>query len=319
MVLEEILTIYDPIDTPKIARAFKEAGMPARVTQTVTLKRLVSAKGAIKDIKTLLREEIARLRKLAEEFRGEGDTEEDEPLELYDPYLDVTERIAKTIAEFMERFPPGDVIPKASIEEWMNPSGRPASEAPPPGDKSATFYKFMALATLGENGLIEVGDEGMVVKQYVDPEDVVLTLPGGLTEDVAPDVFAEHGIQAEVTIVAVPECRLEFGPRVILGADLDKVDEIADALDIDEDAYISFREGISLKQIVVARTMEILEEGRTLTPLEVAEALESSAVGSTKEGWSIALDLTPGFVNGLLNDLRKIGLVRKKGAGFRVI
>lgn len=31
------------------------------------------------------------------------------------------------------------------------------------------------------------------------------------------------------------------------------------------------------------------------------------------------MDLTPGFVNGLLNDLRKIGLVRKKGAGFRVI
>ncbi|MGB4051399.1 MAG: hypothetical protein WBK56_04025 [Methanoculleus sp.] len=279
MVLEEILTIYDPIDTPKIARAFKEAGMPARVTQTVTLKRLVSAKGAIKDIKTLLREEIARLRKLAEEFRGEGDTEEDEPLELYDPYLDVTERIAKTIAEFMERFPPGDVIPKASIEEWMNPSGRPASGAPPPGDKSATFYKFMALATLGENGLIEVGDEGMVVKQYVDPEDVVLTLPGGLTEDVAPDVFAEHGIQAEVTIVAVPECRLEFGPRVILGADLDKVDEIADALDIDEDAYISFREGISLKQIVVAKTMEILEEGRTLTPPEVGRRSRAALWG----------------------------------------
>jgi hypothetical protein len=37
MALEEILTIYDPIDTPKIARAFKEAGMPARVTQTVTV------------------------------------------------------------------------------------------------------------------------------------------------------------------------------------------------------------------------------------------------------------------------------------------
>ena len=266
---------YDPIDTPKIARAFKEAGMPARVTQTVTLKRWSQKERS--DIKTLLREEIARLRKLAEEFRGEGDTEEDEPLELYDPYLDVTERIAETIAEFMERFPPGDVIPKASIEEWMNPSGRPASGAPPPGDKSATFYKFMALATLGENGLIEVGDEGMVVKQYVDPEDVVLTLPGGLTEDVAPDVFAEHGIQAEVTIVAVPECRLGWS-RVILEQILTKSMKLPTPWTSTR-MRISFR-GHLLKQIVVARTMEILEEGGTLTPLEVAEALESSAVGS---------------------------------------
>jgi len=42
-------------------------------------------------------------------------------------------------------------------------------------------------------------------------------------------------------------------------------------------------------------------------------------VGGTEDGWEIMLDLTPEFVKGLLNDLRKIGLVRKKGAGFRSI
>ena len=42
-------------------------------------------------------------------------------------------------------------------------------------------------------------------------------------------------------------------------------------------------------------------------------------MGDTEDGWEIVLDLTPEFVKGLITDLRKIGLVRKKGGGFRSV
>ncbi|MGB4758178.1 MAG: hypothetical protein WBH15_09930, partial [Candidatus Methanoculleus thermohydrogenotrophicum] len=117
----------------------------------------------------------------------------------------------------------------------------------------------------------------------------------------------------------VPEHRLEFGPEAVLGADLEGIDELIDGLEIDEDEYMMFRQDVSLKQIVTTRTLEILEERGTLTPAEVAEALGSSAVADTEEGWSIVLNLTPEFVKGLLTDLKKIGLVRKKSGGFRAV
>jgi hypothetical protein len=314
MVLEETLIIRGPIDVPEVTRAFREAGMPARITQTVALEGLVSAKGTIRDLKALLKEGVSRI----EEGEDTG------PGGVHDPFLDVVERIAEVLAEFMERYQPGDVIPMADIKEWMAPSAGAAPEEEPaeavlPDVESSMLYRFMAITALDENGLIETGAEGAVVQGHMEPEDVVLTLPGGVVEDIEPEVLKEHGILTEMTVTAVPEYRLEFGPEAVLGADLDKVDELADDLEIDEDEYISFREGVSLKQVVTARTIEVLDERGTLAPAEVAEALGSSAVGGTEDGWEIVLDLTPEFVKGLLTDLRKIGLVRKKGAGFRSI
>ena len=67
MVLEETLIIRGPIDVPEVTRAFREAGMPARITQTVALEGLVSAKGTIRDVKALLKEEASRIEELTEE------------------------------------------------------------------------------------------------------------------------------------------------------------------------------------------------------------------------------------------------------------
>ncbi|HQL58779.1 MAG TPA: hypothetical protein PLB71_02495, partial [Methanoculleus sp.] len=67
MVLEEMIIIRGLIDGPEIARAFREAGMPTRITQTVTLDGRVAAKGTIGDIRALLKGEIARIEKLRKE------------------------------------------------------------------------------------------------------------------------------------------------------------------------------------------------------------------------------------------------------------
>jgi len=62
MVLEETLIICGQFDLPEVTRAFKEADIQVRTTQTIALESLVSAKGAIKDIRTLLEDEIERMR-----------------------------------------------------------------------------------------------------------------------------------------------------------------------------------------------------------------------------------------------------------------
>lgn len=327
MVLEEMLIIRDPIDAPGIARAFREAGMPARITQTAVLEGLVAAKGRIGDVKALLREEISRIEKLREEFMIEESDLEDEdtgPGPLYDPFLDMVEGIAGDIAEFMEKHQPGDVVPMDDLKEWMAQSAgvAPEEEPPevaPPNARGSLLHKLMAFATLGENGLIKAEDEKVVVQGHMNLEDIVITLPGDAVEDIDPNVLKEHNVLMEMTVAPVPECLLEFGPEAILEGDLDRIDEIAGDLEIDEEEYESFRAGVSLKRVAIGRTLEILEERGTLTPVEVAEALGSSAVESAGEGWKIVLELTPEFVKGLLNDLKKVGLVRRKGEKFRAI
>ena len=337
MVLEEMIIIRGPIDGPEIARAFREAGMPTRITQTVTLDGRVAAKGTIGDIRALLKGEIARIEKLRKEFLADEEGEEfDAPEDeedaddwedeyfdtghLYDPYLDMTECIAEDIARFMEKYRPGDVISMADLKEWM----APLADVAPGEERSdalakSILYKMTALSMLDKNGLIEIVGETVTVKGHMDPEDVIITIPGEAAEEIIPETLKEHNVTMAVTVTPVPEHLLIFGPEAIIDGDLDTIDEIIDDLGIDEEEYISFRAGVSMKRAVIARTLEILEERGTLTPEEALETLNGTPLEGTEEAYSISLELTSEFVKGLLNDLKKVGLVRKKGEKFRAI
>ena len=64
---------------------------------------------------------------------------------------------------------------------------------------------------------------------------------------------------------------------------------------------------------------EILKDRGTLTPEEVARILKESVVEDPNRVWTISLNLSTEFVKGVLDDLRKIGLLSKKGTGFRAV
>ncbi len=328
MVLDEILIVRGRADGdgPEIARTFREAGMPVRITSTSVLEGHVALKGKINSVKALLKEEILRIEKFNEEFdTAEGeefDTAEDEdaePRQVYNSFLDVVEWIEEDIAEFMERYQPGDVIQAGDLKGWMAPDAVAAGEGERQEILESALHRVMAFTMLCENDLIETDGEKVIVKGHMNPEEIIITIPGAFAGDIDPDDLKEHEVLLEMSVVSMPEYLLEFGPEAILEGDLDKVEEIADDLEIDEEAYMSFRSGISLKRVVVGRTLEILEERGALAPAEVAEALLGGSIENIEDGYEIALALTPEFVKGLLNDLKKVGLVRKKGEKFRTI
>lgn len=328
MVLEETLVIHNPIDTSEVARAFKEAGMPTRITQTAALRSTASIRGMVRSIKALLEEEIAQSEALAEKI-GIDDEEDIELREIYDTTLSVVEGVVGVITEFMEKYPAGTFVPIDEFKEWMSPfAALPQDEEDEEEEEldedtlqqdalDPMVYRFMSFITLDENDMIDLGEEGVTVKQHVDPDDLILALPGDAMGDIGREAMNEHDITMEVVIASVPEYRLEFTPEAVFFAEMDRIDELIDELEIDEDEYLPFRESAYLKQIAATKIIDIIEEHGTMTPAEVVEALESNAIGGAESGLEIMLRFPIEFVKGLLNDLKKIGLVRKKGLGFR--
>ena len=351
MVLDEILIIHGHIDGdgPEIARIFREAGMPVRITTTSVMEEHVSLKGRISNIKALLKEEISRIEEFNREFvideddeefgtdedDGEFGTDEDdeefgtdeddeefeddedaEPEQVYKLFLGMVERIEADIAEFMEKYQPGDVVLIDDLKGWMAPDAEREGKQK---ILESALHKIMALTMLNENGLIETDGERVTVKGHMDLADMIIALPGAFADDIDPEDLKEHSVLMEMTIIPVPEYLLEFGPEAIIEGDLDAVEEIAEDLEIDEEAYMSFRSGVSLKKVVIGRTLEIIEEHGPLAPAEVTKILRGSAIEDTTDGYKIMLDLAPEFVRALLNDLKKVGLVRKKGEKFRSI
>lgn len=318
MALEETFIIRGPIDTLEVTRTFKEAGMPARITPTVALRSQFSVEGSVRDIKALLEEEIDLSEKLAEKT-GIEDDEDTELRRIYGICLDVVEGLAETMGEFMEKNQPGTFLPMNEFKGWMGPPPGTVKDTDEPESLiDPLMYSILALTALDDNDVIDVGEGGVTVKQHLDPGSLIISLPGGLVGDIGNEARKEHGIVTKMAVIPASGYRLEFAPDVIAQTNVDELDELFDGLDIDEDVYLAFRESVYLKQIAISKIMEVIEEHGTLTPAEVLEAIEKVAIGSTEGGMEVTLDLTLEFVKDLLNDLKKMGLVRKKGMGFRM-
>jgi len=226
--------------------------------------------------------------------------------------LEIVEKVAGIIAGIMERYKPGDPLPGTGFAGMGWETGRQT----PWKDE---MQWFIAISTLKGNGLAREEDGRVILRKRADPESLVMALPEDIIEGIDPEILKDRGITANMTVSSVPEYRLVFEPEAILEADLENIDDLAVQLDLDPDTYAAFREAVFLKQLVAARVQEIIEERGTLTPEEVAEILKKSVVEDPDGIWTISLNLSVEFVKGVLEDLRKIGLLSKKGTGFRAV
>jgi len=299
MTLEETLRIRGDRDLPRILEAFKEAGMPAQVREVTTvLEERTVVRGTIGDIKSLLKERVAQIAE-----------EEDDAGNMQMINLEIVERVAGIIAGIMEQYQPGDTLP------WTGFPGMSGGTVQPSPWKDEMQW-FIAISTLKGNGLAREENGKMILQMRADPDSLVMALPEDIIEDVDTKALKDHGITANMTVSSVPEYLLLFGPAAILKGDLEEIDSLAPELDLDPGSYAAFREGVFMKQLIAARVLETIEIHGTLTPGEVVDILKDNAVKDPDGIWTILLDLSPEFMNDLLDDLRKIGLLRKKGAGF---
>jgi hypothetical protein len=302
MTLEEALRVRGDRDLPSIRAAFKEAGMPAQVRDVATiLDEMIFVMGTIGCIKSLLKERLAQL-----------EEEDEDTGSLQTTNLEIVEKVAGIIAGIMERYKPGDPLPGTGFAGMSWETGRQT----PWKDE---MQWFIAISTLKGNGLAREEDGRVILRKRADPESLVMALPEDIIEGIDPEILKDRGITANMTVSSVPEYRLVFEPEAILEADLENIDDLAVRLDLDPDTYAAFREAVFLKQLVAARVQEIIEERGTLTPEEVAEILKKSVVEDPDGIWTISLNLSTEFVKGVLEDLRKIGLLSKKGTGFRAV
>jgi hypothetical protein len=70
--------------------------------------------------------------------------------------------------------------------------------------------------------------------------------------------------------------------------------------------------------MVVSRVIDILKERGTVPAEEIFTVLQSDVFEISGKIEEITLDLDLDFVKGLLDDMRRIGVIRRKGAGYRL-
>ena len=82
--------------------------------------------------------------------------------------------------------------------------------------------------------------------------------------------------------------------------------------------YNAFRDSVYAKWTVASRVMALLKGRGTVPAEEIFALLQGDAFDIPGRIEEVILELDVDFVQGLLDDMRKMGMIRRKGAGYRV-
>lgn len=311
MVLEETLVVYDPDEARRIAGALRKKGIPVRIVRKDTLVRSIDVVGRIRDLKAAIEEGIAQI----------GD-DDDARLWLKRTLASLGED-EEEIATFLQQHPPGKAVtpamPKKNLPELYQALWTEGADEVEASREIAKILKNRRIfALLERNGQIEWTKDGeAILHGYADPADLVATLSGEIIEEIGLETLRRHAVKTSMTIISDPDYRLEFSPEAISMIDIMDLDELVGEMEIDLDAYDLFRDNVYAKRTVVSRVIAILEGRGTVPVEEIFAALQSAVFEIPGKIEEITLDLDLDFVKGLLDDMRKIGMIRRKGAGYR--
>lgn len=312
MVLEETLVVYDPDEARRIAGELRKKGIPVRIVRKDILVRSIDVIGRIRDLKAAIEEGIAQI--------GEDD--------------DARPRLKRTlaslgedeeeIATFLQQHPPGKavtpVMPKKNLLELYQAfRTEGAGEEEVSGEIAKILKSRRIFALLERNGLIEwTKDEEAILHGHADPADLVTALSGEIIEEIGLETLKRHAVKTSMTIISEPDYRLEFNPEAISMIQIADLDELVNEMEIDLDAYDLFRDSVYAKRTVASRVIGIFEGRGTVPAEEIFAVLQSDVFEIPGKIEEITLDLDLDFVKGLLDDMRRIGMIRRKGAGYRL-
>ncbi len=313
MVLEETLVMYDPDEARRIAGALWKKRIPIRIARKDILIQSVDVIGRIRDLKAAIEEGIAQI------------GEDDDARPRLKRILASLGEDEEEIAAFLEQHPPGTavtlVMPKKNLPELYQALWTEGADEEEVSRKITKILMNRRIgALLEQNGLIEWTKDGeAILHGHADPADLVTARSGEVMDDIGLETLRRHAVKTSMTIASEPDYHLEFNPEAISMIDITDLDELVDEMEIDLDAYDLFRDNVYAKRMVVSRVIDILKERGTVPAEEIVTVLQSDVFEISGKIEEITLDLDLDFVKGLLDDMRKIGVIRRKGAGYRLV
>jgi len=313
MVLEQSLEFYEPDEAKMVAGALRGDGIPVRVVRRDATIQSTEVIGSIRNFRAAIEEGLSQIE------------EDDKAYPWLKNILVLLEEKEEGAAEFLKQYPPGEtitsVIPEESLSELYQSLWAEEADEDEVERVVAEYLRIREVFILFEqSGKVRRTEDGeLILDKQIEPGDLITSFSGRVIDEVGSEILKKHGIKTRMIIMSDPRFRLEFSVEAISMIKITDLDELVSDMDIEFDEYDEFRNDVYAKRTAMMKIGESLKGRGVVTAREIFDHLQTSTFELSGEIEELALDLDFDFVKGLLDDMRKIGMLRKKGAGYRLV
>ena len=242
--------------------------------------------------------------------------------EIYGHFLIKTEKVAESVTELMDRYSPGDSLDMEEAKEKIIEALEKGEDDEKIRNSSALemnkWLRFYSMLYM--NDLIRKTDDGeIIMQQHTDPDELCITFPAEIVEQIEDDQCREYGLTSKMAIISRPVCNMTFGADAIFKLDPEEIDTLFTDIAFDSDRYETFMDNYSSKKMIVEWIMEYLSDHGTVTAMEIFEILSDNMICTTDSDTEITIETDLEYVKEVLSDMRKAKLIKKTGGVFKIV
>lgn len=312
MTFEDTIIFYNPEHADEFAQNLKKAGFKAKTKRISTLVKQTICTGKIDDFVSLFSEEKKKYEN--------GEEQSDVSSLMSDMYSEIIEELTlrkKRLMEFFGSVNPGDLISDLpGFKDWCSWSRDGTEDLSADSDEKRGNITMFHL--LNENDLLENSDAGWILKYSKEPKDIITAIPSDMViEASSAEKRSKYNINTIINVMSGIETHVILPAEFSIVAEPGIIDEIIEKYDVDEESIWRLKENGYIKSMLAEKIIDHLKENERTPFDELFEEIKNLEITTENSCDEFRFDLDEKFLKDMLNDLKKMNLIKSKGNHFR--
>ncbi|PWR75155.1 hypothetical protein ACKUB1_06145 [Methanospirillum stamsii] len=307
MVLEEEIWFSSEGEAQECSRIFRKMNISAHIRTKVELENMVQYKAPYSALKGIIEEEIERIRS----------AEDDDVEELTESYQEMCDYL-KTIHDLMEKTftekSPGDHIGTTVYDFFIKEGKMPEDEE----SMVAFFHEAVLIRVLELNNLIDINEEGMTLARTISPDDAQMVIFEDEIPPLREEALQKWNIQRSLESKDILSYIVTTSPDIVFLEDLTELENFFERIEYDPE-NLSFFVNLQVKQVLVAEIISMIQKTGKNTREQLIVEFIHYEFPIHDEMMGIGLHLSQDFIGGVLDDLKKTGILKGKDSKLKVI
>jgi len=305
MVLEEELWFLSEEPAQECAKLLKSLGVSAHIRTKYDLDISVMYKAPYISIKGMLEEEKAKI-----------DQSDDDKTSFFTTILTdaiglLDERRALLEKTFSEKTP-GEKI-GLSFDTLLTIDNTDTDDE----ERMKTIASEMQVTQLLEmNDLLDTVEDSFVLNGTISPDDAKMAV---FSDDIPPldeETLARWNVQSTLEAADMCSYIVTASPDIIFLEDTTPLEKFFEETECDNSE--EFLANLQIKQVVTAELLSIIQkDGKAMKEDLVTEFIHRN-IPLNDEKSGIGLHISPGYIEAVVSDLKKIGMLKGKDNKLKI-